>query len=374
MNDFKVSIVEINDILEHPNADRLSIATITGMGWQCVVGKGEYRTGQKALYFPIDSILPVEVETKIFGPESKVKLHKSRVRTVKLRKAISQGLLIPCELFGLEDNPVGTDVTEVLKVKKFEVPTPNFQRWHKNGPAKKQDQNPYFRKVTKFPNIKNYSNLFDQDEEVVGTEKVHGISYRAMKSPSYVDSWWKKILKFLKIIPKWQFVYGSHNIQISGKFLYKGYYNKNVYAEATHNYDIKNKIPNGYGVYGEIYGDSIQKGYMYGCTKNERKLAIFDVWTFNDKDFPKGRWLHYDELMEFCKKYDLPKVPELFRGKFKECDVEKLIEGNSVLAPEQKVREGMVLKTLVETRSTVGRKAVKCISPTYLLRDNTEFH
>ena len=91
MNDFRVEVVEVDEVLEHPNADRLEIAKVKG--WQCVVGKDSFAAGDKGIYIPIESILPEELEAKIFGT-SKVKLSKHRVKTIRLRGAVSQGLLV----------------------------------------------------------------------------------------------------------------------------------------------------------------------------------------------------------------------------------------------------------------------------------------
>ena len=66
MSDFKVEVVRIKEILEHPNADKLELATIKG--WQCVIPKGIYKAGYVVIYIPIDSILPQEIEEKIFPP------------------------------------------------------------------------------------------------------------------------------------------------------------------------------------------------------------------------------------------------------------------------------------------------------------------
>jgi hypothetical protein len=64
--------------MNHPNADRLDLCTIAG--WQCVTQRDAYKVGDLAIYIPIDSILPKEVEDALFGLEAKVKLSKYRVK------------------------------------------------------------------------------------------------------------------------------------------------------------------------------------------------------------------------------------------------------------------------------------------------------
>src|SRR5574340_1044228 len=101
MSTLKVEICEIKSVEPHTNADRLEMVQV--LGWFCVTGKGNFKPGDKCIYFPIDSILPESVETTLFGPDSKIKLSKSRIRTIKIRGNISQGMVCTPELFNLQD-------------------------------------------------------------------------------------------------------------------------------------------------------------------------------------------------------------------------------------------------------------------------------
>ncbi|MGB6296961.1 MAG: RNA ligase, partial [Rivularia sp. (in: cyanobacteria)] len=56
MSIFKVEVVEINRVESHPNADRLDIVSMSGMGYQVISAKGNFKVGDKAFYFPIDSV------------------------------------------------------------------------------------------------------------------------------------------------------------------------------------------------------------------------------------------------------------------------------------------------------------------------------
>jgi RNA ligase (TIGR02306 family) len=359
---FEVKVVEIDDIGIHPNADKLDMATVGG--WACVVARGMYKKGDKAIYIPIDSILPEELESKIFG-DAKVKLHNHRVKTIKIRGAISQGLVISLAIAGLPDSiKVGVDVAEKLGIKKHEPPAPRFHPQQKSSPSK---SNPNFHKYAGIENIKNHTKLFQDDDEVVVSEKIHGTNFRAGWVEFSADTWWKKFKKMIGLAPKWEFVYGSHNVQLSNKLIYSGYYDTNVYAEAVVKYKLKETLKPGEVIYGEIYGDSIQKGYTYGCKKGERKFVAFDLRYM-------GKFLSYPALYGFCFARDIPAAPILFQGKFSDLKLDGLILGNSVLAPEQKVREGVVVKSRFESTSYIGRKIVKVISPEYLLKDQTDFH
>ena len=91
------SIVEITRVLEHNNADALEIACVKG--WNIVVQKGLYKPEELAVYFEVDSFLPVRPIFE-FLRKSCYKVHPIdgegfRIRTIKLRGQLSQGLLIP---------------------------------------------------------------------------------------------------------------------------------------------------------------------------------------------------------------------------------------------------------------------------------------
>lgn len=364
MSTLEVKVVKIEAILEHPNAERLEIAQIAG--WQCVVGKGQYKTGDLAVYIPIDSILPQEVETKLFGPDAKVKLSKGRVKTIKLRGVISQGMLATFKVLELPTKPEGTDVTEALGITKFEPPKVH-QGVGQMNPVPKKATNPDFRKYTSFEHFKKNNKLFKPEDQVVITEKLHGSNWRAGWVPFCASTTWKKIKKFLRLTPQYEFVYGSHNVQLQDKMTYNGYYKENVYSEMVVKYNIKALLKPGQVVYGEVYGNGIQKGYDYGCKAGERKLALFDLMEF-------GKYVDWDRLEEFCNTTGLPLVPVLHKGTFDPEQAAQLTVGNSVMVPTQKVREGIVIKSLKEEICYLGRKAVKFVSDEYLLKDNTDFH
>lgn len=363
MSTLKVEVVEVEEVLDHPNADRLEIVKVKG--WYCVVGKEQYNVGDLAVYFPIDSIIPQELEEKIFGPDSKIRLSKSRVRTIKIRQAISQGLLVSFDTLGLKPEAKGSDLTSKLGVTKFEPTTPVTMRGKQTS---RKETNPYFFKYTDIENYKNYPNRFVEGEEVVVTCKIHGSSERAGWVPCVADTWWKKVKQFFGLLPEWDFVYGSRNVQLHNKF------RDNIYAEIVDKYNLKEKLKYGECLYGEVYGDGIQKGYTYGCGPNERKFVAYDLKRGISSDGQTG-YVDSDELFKWCEENDVPHVPVLYRGPFNYEKAKALTEGDSVLCPEQKVREGVVIKPEHETYDHMGRKVLKLISDEYLLnKENTDFH
>ena len=119
------SIQRIWKIEPIEGADRIELAHI--LGWQCVVNKGQFREMDLAVYFEVDSFLPIAPEFEFLRASSYRKTdimgEGFRLRTMKFRGQISQGLLLPVSAFPAipADAELGTDVTEILGVKKWEI-------------------------------------------------------------------------------------------------------------------------------------------------------------------------------------------------------------------------------------------------------------
>lgn len=105
-------------------ADNIVLAFV--LGWQVVVKKNEFRVGDKICYIQIDTVVPDLPEYTF------LKERKFRVRTIKLRGQISQGLIVPLPPGICRE---GDDLTAVLGVKKYEKP----------------DNNPVFDRTPKMP-------------------------------------------------------------------------------------------------------------------------------------------------------------------------------------------------------------------------------
>lgn len=118
-------IVTIDEVRPIPNYDRVEHARTNG--WWCVTRLNELKVGDKAVYFEVDSKVPAEDERFSFL-ESK----HYKIKTQKMCKVFSQGLLMPITLFPeLVDMEVGTDVTDILKVT-YSVVDDNVRK-SKNG-------------------------------------------------------------------------------------------------------------------------------------------------------------------------------------------------------------------------------------------------
>ncbi len=365
MSSLIVEVCEISDVSKHPNADRLDIVTVKG--WQCVTGNGEYRKGDKCIYIPIDSELDPEAEAKLFSPDSKIKLSNHRIKTIKIRGAISQGMVVRPEVFGLGRVAVGSNVAELIGVKKYEPPQKLGAKSNRNPVSLKQ-VNPNFHKYTDIENYKNFPNVFEAGEIVTVTEKIHGTNFRCGWVKTSPNTWWKKLKKFFGVLPEWEFVYGSRNVQLQDRLNPTTYYDQNVYGKIVKQYDLRKKLLNGEVIYGEIYGDGIQKNYSYGCKAGEHKAAFFDLMRYDC-------YVSTAEFQAYIKHSSLPSVPILFTGPYDVEYIKNLSKGNSVLCPAQKIREGVVVKPLNESTCYMGRKVLKLINDDYLLKaETTELH
>ena len=119
------SIQRIWQIAPIEGADRIELANV--LGWQCVVNKGQFQPMELAVYFEIDSFLPIRDEFEFMRTSSYRKTdimgEGFRLRTMRFRGQISQGLLLPISQFPEipADVELGTDVTEILGVRKWEI-------------------------------------------------------------------------------------------------------------------------------------------------------------------------------------------------------------------------------------------------------------
>lgn len=108
-------IEEIMSLSPIEGADRIEVAQV--LGWKVVVKKGEFQVGEKVVYIEIDSRVPASNPYFSFLQDRKYK-----VKTIKLRGQISQGLIVPMDVLPRADYNVGDNVTEILGITKIEDP------------------------------------------------------------------------------------------------------------------------------------------------------------------------------------------------------------------------------------------------------------
>ncbi|MEH2240073.1 RNA ligase (ATP) [Nostoc sp.] len=330
MSIFKVEVVKINSINPHPNADRLDIASIEGMGYQVIIVKGSFHPGDLAFYFPIDSVIPENFLDE-FGIRN---YYSKKLRAAKLRGVFSEGLLIPVGNNFMGN--VGDDYTEYFGVTKYEYPIPQGM----SGEVEN------FIGHYKFPspeNLKRYKNILIEGEEVVVTEKLHGTNFTVLVDADGTT----------KI--------GSHNY-----FWKNSEVNKTlVYIRAYNENEAFQKLPPGTQIFGEIYG---VQDIKYGLNNGKIGIAIFAVRR-------GSHFLNYSDFVAFCDEFALPRVPVLYIGAYTWEAVSQFNNANSVVSPNC-IMEGVVVQPVIEkTHPEIGRVVLKLISDRYLLRkDGTELH
>ena len=360
MSSLIVEVCKVDSIIKHPNADRLSIVGVKG--WNCIVGLDQYKVGDLVVFVPPDCIIPSNLIEKYNLEYLK---HNGKTGTVKLRGYISQGLILDLPEGKYK---VGDDVSNVLGITKWEPPQSKYSVRGAKQTSKKK-LNPNFDKYTDIENIKNYSHIFKDGDWVVITEKIHGANSRFGNLKIEIN----KNLPFFELVSNlfqkyilghtYQFVYGSHNVQITDHSNRKSYYGEDVWGKIAERYNLAKVIPQDYIVYGEIYGEGIQD-LTYGLSGVD--LVVFDIKY-------KGNYLPWSDVLPLCKRWGLKTVPELYYGAYNS-DLLLLTDGKSLLYPKQ-MREGIVIKLSQEGNDPkIGRKILKSVSTEYLTRKNgTEF-
>lgn len=130
------SVQKISNITEIPGADKIEAARV--LGWNVVVGKGEFKVGDKVIYFEVDSFLQIGDErfTKFrYGSETSIIVNGETVnghivRSKKIRGVVSQGIVCSFEDLGFtrqfaDEARIGDDLTDVLGILKWEEPVPD---------------------------------------------------------------------------------------------------------------------------------------------------------------------------------------------------------------------------------------------------------
>ena len=176
----------VDDILPIEGADAIEVAVVGG--WKVVVKKGEFVKNSMAIYFEIDSFIPSTVAPFLTKPGHFPKefngIQGERLKTIKLRGQISQGLLLPVNRSS-EDFPyiivdelifvpvtIGDDVSEVLQIQKWEKPE-EFRAANAKGNF------PHFLRKTDQERVQNLSREFEstfQEAKWEITEKLDGSS------------------------------------------------------------------------------------------------------------------------------------------------------------------------------------------------------
>lgn len=340
-----------------PDADKIELAIVDG--WECVVAKKDnFVVGDKVIYIEIDSILPEKPEFEFLRPRN------FRIKTIKLRKQISQGLVLPISYLGDKKYKLGDDVTDELEIKKYDpelirecevtIPEPKtwlgrfFMRfaWYRTLRNKKyvNSQGPFPGWIQK-TNETRVQNLFSEYEEAVNlkrrfyiTEKVDGQSFT-----SYIDQSNKVGIC-------------SRNLGVSTRgnsnyaAVFKKYNIQKVLKELKKNLKAKTIV-----IQGEIYGLGIQD--------NKYKLHDIDLLVFNF--IVDGKIKPYNVMQDILvNDYHFKLVPLIEKDFLLPITIGEIVnysKAKSVLYDRR--REGVVI------RSADYETSFKVINPEFLLEE-----
>ena len=117
------SIQYVHNITPIEGAEKIECVHV--LGWQCVANKGQFSIGDKCIYMEVDSFLPVcerfEFLRASSFKENEIMGAGFRLKTMKFRGQISQGLVQPLEILPEGKYEIGDDVTELLGIRKWEI-------------------------------------------------------------------------------------------------------------------------------------------------------------------------------------------------------------------------------------------------------------
>ena len=378
-SDLIVPVVEVRNVRIHPNADMLSICEV--LGYQMVNGlvedpEGEivrlfqrgmrddrgrripaaggyevvnteevrysyrYKDGDRAVYFAADTVLSDELAER-YGVTHLLK-GGNRVGRARLRGEPSFGLIV--EIPEGKDWALGQNVAEHFDVSKY-VPPP------RNDPG---DNAPYDSEID--PHFVTYTDIqnglilydkFQEGEEVVATEKLHGCNSRLMRING-------------------ELVAGSRTTRktdVPDGGLYSDFLfwsplaNPNV-GDLLEVFQWR-KSAQVVILFGEIYGQGVQSLHYGVGGKKEKGFRAFDIYV-------DGNYLDFDEFKALCDEFGVETTPVLYRGPFDLAKIKEVSSGKSTLPGADNIREGVVVRPVRERRDpALGRVCLKFISPDY---------
>jgi len=334
------TIQKIKEILPIEGADAIELVIVNG--WKVVVAKNVgHKVGDYVIYCEIDSFLPIKEEFEFLRKSSYKKMADGsegfRLRTIKLRGQVSQGLIIPINVLMNYKNFIiefeeGSDVSEILGITKYEPPIPAELSGKVKGLF------PSFIRKTDEERVQNLSKEYEgyKKEKFYVTEKLDGSSATFY----YKDG-----------------VFGvcSRNLELLET-------DDNTFWKFAKQSDLENKLAKlnrNICLQGEIIGEGIQG--------NPYKIKGQTVKFFTGFDIDKQDRIFFLEFVVLLQNLSLDYVPVLNQEYGFELpdtieDLLKYAEGKSALNPNTE-REGVVI------RSLDGSISFKAISNKFLLNE-----
>lgn len=364
MSTFAVTVEQLAKIEPHNNADRLEMATLAGRDYAFVVGKGQFTAGESVIYFPIDSLLPMSIVDALgltgklaHGaiPDDDSLRVQNRVKTVKLRGNISQGIVSELtalvEIFPTIDFAnlkVGDDLTQALGVTKYEPPVVPSR--HGN-----LSRLPDMVSVYDIESAQNYADIMDtylMNAPVYITEKVEGSNWWAtidVEGHIRVGQRNYEIIDVVDYQHDWYKVLKSQNLE--GKL-------RLLWDELSTTHDKMQLVT----LRGEMTGPGVQGNYY--------KLKDYCVYAFDIE--VNGTAIDAEQFVALTQQLDIDTVPTLairvtlhdwLAGRM----IKEAADGESVIHKVK--REGIVIKPMVEqTDMRLGRVFIKQHSLAYLAK------
>ena len=390
MSSFDVKVTRIRAIEPIENADMIELAVVGD--YRSVVRKGDFRAGDLAVYIPEASLLPERLIEKMGLTGKLAGKDKNRVKAVKLRGCLSQGLLLKLDSLTIGKSAYtvsnvlefyntacdrvdrmvvweGDNVTPYLGITKYEpvIPAQFAGEVYNAG---------YERTVNyDIENFKKYPDILLSGEQVVFTEKVHGTFCGVGYLPD--NEWSDKHYRQ-------RFVVFSKGMGAQGLcFRHTENNVNNIYIRVLEELGVFDKIQSAAEVFhpyledkpffvlGEVFGAGVQD-LTYGTQKST--FRIFDVALGY-----RGHQTYYDadKLESLAEKLQLPHVPILYKGPFsKEIMLEHTRGKETVSGTSAHVREGIVIRPAQERFDPeIGRVILKSVSEEYILRrGGTEYN
>ena len=317
-------VVRIDAINPIEGADQIEVAQIGG--WKVVVKKGEYNVNSMAVYCEIDSFTPHSVAPFLTKPGQFPKVYNEvegqRLRTIKLRGQISQGLLLPMSIRGSDGLVVGAlftegdDVTEFLGVQKWEPPA-EFRAANAKGSF------PHFIPKTDQERIQNLSRSLEkwnaEKHQWQVTEKIDGSSMTVFYKDGEVGVC-------------------SRNLELKDD-------GTSTFWETAKSEGLVEKliaVGKNIALQGELIGGNIQ-GNAYKVDKFQ--FHLYDIF-----DIDTQQYLTPENVEGTALQLNIRHVPVLEQFTTFDVRMEDLIayaEGKSVVGAKPE-REGLVFKSLTE--------------------------
>jgi RNA ligase (TIGR02306 family) len=326
-SDLIVKCLIVTGVRPHPNADSLLLVELGG--WQIVTHKDTVpEIGDLRVFIPPDAVLPEELAVQL----DVVKYLKkgNRVGQVRLRGEMSFGIAAS-NVWGFE---AGEEVSEQLGITKY-VPSPIM------GGGDQEHDNPLFVNYSKIQNFRNYPNLFEDGEEVIMFEKIHGINSKV--GIVYEDG-------------EYIYMIGSHATR--RKLAEKEDKNQSLYQyplALLENMLMDIAISESANVviaYGEIFGRV--QNLKYGIP-NKLDYRLIDLYR-------DGYFLDWNDVEQWTTAFSIETAPLVYRGPFKVSTMKDVANQNTLLMPpsEAHISEGVVIRPSTErVDPSIGRVILK---------------